>query len=66
MQFASGWLPTGILATVFDALTLRLFTGAAYANATGYPICDCNIVYIGVCIIKQCGLYVEEYKCWIT
>ena len=50
----------------FDALTLRLFTGAAYANATGYPIVDCNIVDIKIRVIEQCGLYAEEYKSWIA
>ncbi len=38
----------------------------AYANATGYPIVDRNIVDIGIRIIKQCGLYAEEYKSWIA
>ena len=60
MQIASGWRNS------LDALTLRLFTGAAYANATGYPIVDCDIVDIGIRIIKQCGLYAEEYKSWIA
>jgi hypothetical protein len=50
----------------FDALTLRLFTGAAYANTTGYPIVDRSIVDIGICVIKRCGLYAKEYKSWIT
>ncbi len=36
----------------FDALTLRLFTGAAYANATGYPIVHRDIVDIGIRVIK--------------
>ena len=50
----------------FDALTLRLFTGVAYANATGYPIVNRNIVDIVIHVIKQCGLYTEEYKSWIA
>ena len=36
----------------FNAHTLRLFTGAAYANATGYPIVNCDIIDIGIRIIK--------------
>jgi hypothetical protein len=44
----------------FNALALRLFIGTAYANATGYPIVDCNIIDIGICVIKRCGLYTEE------
>ena len=27
---------------------------------------DCNIVDIGICIIKECGLFAEEYKSWIA
>ena len=50
----------------FDALALCHFTGAAYTNATWYPIVDCNIINIGICVIKQCGLYAEEYKQWIA
>ena len=49
-----------------DALALRLSTGAAYANATGYPIVDGDIVDIGIWVIKQCGLYPEEYNSWIA
>ena len=50
----------------FDDLALRLFTGVAYANATGYPIVDRNIIDIGIRIIKRRGLYAEEYKSWIA
>ena len=58
-RMATNWHP----GNGFDALALRLFTGVAYANATGYPIIDRNI---GIRVIKQCGLYVEEYKSWIA
>jgi hypothetical protein len=58
----TGWHPSN----GFDILTLRLFTGTAYANTTGYLIADCNIVDIGIRVIKRCGLYVEEYKSWIA
>ena len=60
-RMAADWHP----GDGFDALTLCLFTGAAYTNATGYPIVNRNIVDIGICIIKQCGLYMEEYTRWI-
>ena len=36
----------------FNALTLRLFTGAAYANAIGYPIVNRDIIDIGIRITK--------------
>ena len=61
-RMAADWHP----GDGFDALTLRLFTGAAYANATGYPIVDRDIVDIGIRVIKRCGLYAEEYKSWIA
>jgi hypothetical protein len=57
-RMAADWHP----GNGFDALTLRLFTGAAYTNATGYPIVNPDIVDIRIRIIKQCGLYAEEYK----
>jgi hypothetical protein len=55
---AADWHPS----EGFDALTLRLFTGGAYADACRYPIPACNIINIGIHAIKQCGLYAEEYK----
>jgi hypothetical protein len=55
-RMAAGWHP----GNGFNVLTLRLFTGAAYANATGYLIVDRGIVDIGIRVIKQCGLYAEE------
>ena len=61
-RMATDWHPSD----GFDALALRLFPGTAYANATGYPIVDHDIIDIGICIIKRCGLYAEEYKQWIT
>jgi hypothetical protein len=61
-QIAANWHPSNC----FDALTLGLFMSAAYPNATGYPIVDRNIVNIGIRVIKQCGLYAEEYKSWIA
>ena len=33
-------------------MVLRFFTGTAYANTTGYPIVNRDIVDIGICVIK--------------
>jgi hypothetical protein len=41
---------------------LRHFIGGYYAGCAGYPMVDCNIIDIGLCIIKQCGMYAKEYK----
>ena len=59
---ADNWHPS----KGFDTLALCLFTGTAYTNATGYPIVYHGIFDIGICVIKQCGLYTEEYKSWIA
>jgi hypothetical protein len=50
----------------FDVLIIRLFTGAAFASSTGCKMNDVDIVDIGLCIIKRCGMYGEEYKAWIA
>lgn len=50
----------------FDALTLCLFTGGAYADACCYPIPVRDIINIGIRVIKRCRLYAEEYKQWIA
>jgi hypothetical protein len=50
----------------FDALIFHLFTGAAYANSTGYKMNDVDAVNIGLHLIKRCGMYAEEYKVWIA
>ena len=61
-RMATDWHPS----EGFDTLTIRLFKGRSYANACDYPIPIRNIIDIGICIIKQCGLYNEEYKQWIA
>ncbi len=58
---ATNWHP----ANMFDTLALCLFTGAAYAGCRGYTMANRNIVNIGLHVIKQCGMYAEEYKAWI-
>jgi hypothetical protein len=60
-RMAANWHPTNR----FDTLTLRLFTGVAYAGCRGYTMADCNIANIGLRIIKRCGMYAKEYKAWI-
>jgi hypothetical protein len=59
---AANWHP----ANGFDALILLLFTRAAYASSAGFRMNNVDIVNIGLCIIKQCGMYGKEYKAWIT
>jgi hypothetical protein len=61
-QMAAGWHP----AKTFNALILRLFTGAAFAGCTNYTMADRNIINIGLHIIKQYGLYAKEYTVWIA
>jgi hypothetical protein len=59
---ATNWHP----ADGFDALILRLFTGAVYASSAGFMMNDIDIVNIGHRTIKQCGMYGKEYKAWIA
>jgi hypothetical protein len=61
-HMAANWHPP----KGFDALILRLFTGAAFASSAGCKMNDLDIVDIGLRIIKQCGMYGEEYKAWIA
>jgi hypothetical protein len=61
-QMAANWHPTNS----FDTLVLRLFTGAAFAGCTDYTMDDCDIVNIGLRVIKQCRLYTKECKAWIA
>jgi hypothetical protein len=61
-RVAADWHPTNR----FNALILCLFTRAAYASSAGFRMNDVNIINIGLCIIKQCGMYGEEFKAWIA
>ncbi len=61
-QMAAGWHP----AEGFEPLVMRLFISTSYASATRYPMQDCNVIDIGMRVIKRCGMYSEEYKDWIT
>jgi hypothetical protein len=50
----------------FDTRILCLFTSAAFAGCTNFTMANRNIVDIGLCIIKRCGMYVKEYKARIA
>jgi hypothetical protein len=61
-RIAADWHP----ANGFDALVLCIFTGTAFAGCTDYMMANHDIVNISLFVIKQCGLYTEEYKAWIA
>ena len=46
--------------------TTHLFIGTSYTSATQYPMGDCNVIGIGLRVIKHCGMYSEEYKNWLA
>ncbi len=46
----------------FEPLAMRLFIGASYASAACYLMDDCDVIDIGLRIIKHCGMYAKEYK----
>jgi hypothetical protein len=50
----------------FKPLATGLFIGASYTSMTRYPMDDCDIIDIGLHIIKHCGMYAKEYKNWIS
>ncbi len=50
----------------FEPLATRLFIDVAYASAACYPIEECDIIDIGLRVIKCCGMYSMEYKGWIA
>ncbi len=33
-----------------------------HTSAAGYPMDDCNVIDIGLRVIKRCGMYSKEYK----
>ncbi len=57
-RMADDWHPTH----GFDTLVLRLFTSAAFAGCTNFTMANHDIINIGLCIIKRCGMYAKEYK----
>jgi hypothetical protein len=58
---AANWQPTDS----FEQLVTRLFLGASYASAARYRMEECNIIDIGLRVIKCCRMYAKEYKAWI-
>ncbi len=50
----------------FELLVTHLFRGATFANLAKHPIPNNDIVDIGIHVIHRTGLFVEEYKAWIT
>ena len=61
-RMAAEWHPSkGV-----KPLATRLFIGTSYARTARYPMRDCDVINIGVRVIKRCGMYSEEYKNWIT
>jgi hypothetical protein len=50
----------------FEPLKTFLFIGRLYSSAMCYPMKDCDVIDIGLHVIKCCGMYSEEYKNWIT
>jgi hypothetical protein len=58
---AANWQP----ANGFEQLVTQLFLGTSYASAARYPMEECDIIDIGLCMIKCCGMNAKEYKAWI-
>jgi hypothetical protein len=61
-RMAADWHPSDGL----EPLVTRLFIGASYTSASRYPMDNHNVIDIGLRVIKQCGMYSEEYKNWIA
>jgi hypothetical protein len=61
-KMAADWHPSD----GFEPLAMRLFVGASYASAARYPMNDCRVIDIRLRVIKQCGMYSEEFKNWIA
>jgi hypothetical protein len=59
---AANWHPV----YSFDPLVLRLFTCAAFTGCANFTMADCDIVNIGLCVIKRCGMHAKKYKAWIA
>jgi hypothetical protein len=50
----------------FEPFARHLFICASYASAARYPMDNHDVIGIGFCVIKCCGMYAEEYKNWIS
>jgi hypothetical protein len=49
----------------FEQLVTRLFLGTLYASAARYSMEECNIINIGLRVIKRSGMHAKEYKALI-
>ncbi len=61
-RMAANWHPSD----GFKPLATCLYIGASYASTARYPMDDCDIINIGLRVIKHCGMYSEVYKNWIA
>jgi hypothetical protein len=61
-RMAADWYPSD----GFEPLATRLFIDASYASTARYPMDDCDVIDIGLRVIKRCGMYSEENKNWIA
>ncbi len=55
---AATWYPSDS----FKPLAMRLFIIASYASTACYPMDDCDVINISLCVIKRCEMYAEKYK----
>ncbi len=60
-RMVATWHPSDGL----EPLATRLFIGASYVSAARCPVDNCNVIDIGLRVIKRCGMYAKEYKNWI-
>ncbi len=49
-----------------EPLAMCLFIGASYTSTACYPMYNHDVIDIGLCVIKHCGMYAKEYKNWIS
>jgi hypothetical protein len=59
---AANWHPSD----GFEPLSTCLFISASYPSAARCPMYDHDVIDIGLCVIKRCGMYSKEYKNWIA
>jgi hypothetical protein len=64
-QTTSAWRPTGIRQRSLHTCPLPLHR-CSICRVHQLHHGSCNIVDIGLRIIKRCGMYAEEYKAWIA
>jgi hypothetical protein len=60
-RMAATWHPS----KGFKPLTTCLFIGTSYPGTARHLMDNCNVINIGMRIIKRCGVYAKEYKNWI-